>query len=199
MRFSFNTRALDSPLKADHGLCIELADEDVGEEGNGMELLSSALEDEAFAAAEEKASSDQEPEVEEDDEIDDAEVLELQREEDSEEELKMQPEEEKKDAEDNTEEEASEPRPPKRKRLARAEMSDEPDEQEMRKRHSRERRSALSTSLSVEEVIEEWIAEHGDAWNPRLRTVLEGRLLTHSVPITIAVVEGMLKRRLSER
>ena len=73
-----------------------------------------------------------------------------------------------------------------------------PDEREERLRVSRQRRSAQSTPKSLEEVICEWIEEHGEAWNPRLRTVLEGSLLTHGVPVTIAVAEGMLKERLSE-
>ena len=47
-------------------------------------------------------------------------------------------------------------------------------------------------------MITEWIEEHGDAWNPQLRTVLKGSLLTHGVPITIDVAEGMLKQRPGE-
>ena len=86
-----------------------------------------------------------------------------------------------------------------RKRKARQERSDAaPDEREERMRMSKQRRSAQSTPKSLEEVISEWIEEHGDAWSPQLRTVLEGSLLTHGVPITIAVAEGMLKQRLSE-
>lgn len=182
MRFSFNTRALDSPLRADHGLCMELADDEVAEEGNGMELLSSALEDEEVAAAEEEAASEEEQEEEE-------------KESEEEEEAKGGEEGNVEDSKD----EVSEPRLPKRRRLIRLETSEEPDEQEVRKRQSRQRRSALSTPLTVDEVIDEWILEKGETWNAQLRTVLEGRLLTHGVPITIDVVEAMLKRRLSER
>ena len=72
-----------------------------------------------------------------------------------------------------------------RKRKARQERSDAaPDEREERMRMSKQRRSAQSTPKSLEEVISEWIEEHGDAWSPQLRTVLEGSLLTHGVPIT---------------
>ena len=64
-----------------------------------------------------------------------------------------------------------------RKRKARQERSDAaPDEREERMRMSKQRRSAQSTPKSLEEVISEWIEEHGDAWSPQLRTVLEGSL-----------------------
>ena len=72
------------------------------------------------------------------------------------------------------------------------------DEREERLRVSKQRRSARSTPKSLEEVICEWIEEHGEAWNPQLRTVLEGSLLTYGVPVTIDVAENMLNERLSE-
>jgi hypothetical protein len=81
----------------------------------------------------------------------------------------------------------------------REEKSDEPeDEQEKRRRKSRQRRSELLSSKTVEEVIDEYIGEHGSDWSPLLRSNMEGRLLTCGVNLTIHVVEGKLKQRLSE-
>ena len=86
-----------------------------------------------------------------------------------------------------------------RKRKGRQGRNDAaPDEREERLRVSKQRRSAQSTPKSLEEVICEWIGEHGEAWNSRLRTGLEDSLLTYGVPVTIDVAEGMLKERLSE-
>ncbi len=69
---------------------------------------------------------------------------------------------------------------------------------EERKRKCRQRRSALSSPKSVDEVISKWIEEKGSGWNAQLRTDLEGRLLTHGISLTIDVVQGMVKQRLSE-
>jgi hypothetical protein len=101
--------------------------------------------------------------------------------------------------EEEGEEEVSAPPPPKKRRVERDGKSQEPEnEQEERKRRSRQRRSALASPKTVDEVINEWIRDKGSAWSPRLRTDLEGRLLTHDINLTIDVVEGMLKQRLSE-
>jgi hypothetical protein len=69
--------------------------------------------------------------------------------------------------------------------------------QEERKRKSRQRRSALASPKSVDEVISKWIEEKGSVWNAQLRTDLEGRLLTYGISLTIDVVEGMVKQRLT--
>ena len=197
MRYSFNTRALDQPFKPDRGLWKELPDNDEApaEEGNGMELLGFGLEEyDEVAAAESEVDnvdeySDSDERVEDDQQRSELALKEVMDEKDEPAALVE---------EQRAEEQVIGP-VVSRKRKARQERSDAaPDEREERMRMSKQRRSAQSTPKSLEEVISEWIEEHGDAWSPQLRTVLEGSLLTHGVPITIAVAEGMLKQRLSE-
>jgi hypothetical protein len=198
MRFSFNTRALDLPLKPEHGLCMELADDDVAavEEGNGMDLLGFGLEHEEVAAGDSVADS----EVDSGEEQVTPYELEESNEEQSREAHNEEAHNEGKDERGEVEEQRAveqvrEPPVSKKRRVPRDAAADELQE---RKRKSAERRSAQSPSMSVEALISEWIEEHGGAWNKQLRIVLEGRLLTYDIPITVAVVEGMLKQRVSE-
>jgi hypothetical protein len=196
---------------------MELADddEDVPEDPKGMELLGSSFEDEEVEAADEEGDE----EDEEDEEMDEVEDIEEKKADANEVDKKKDEEENPQEEEEGREDEQEQRQeddavtvqdskqemmsPPlsKRKRpdRVRVDRSEETeDEQEERKRKCRQRRSALSSPKSVDEVISKWIEEKGSGWNAQLRTDLEGRLLTYGISLTIDVVEGMVKQRLSE-
>jgi hypothetical protein len=86
--------------------------------------------------------------------------------------------------------------PREKKDAGMEEMSSE-DPREVMRRENRKRRQRKKSNKTLDQLIVDWVVEHGSECGGSLRTILEAQLVENGLLDTIPVVENMIKQRAS--